>query len=126
MLLDTSFLIDLQREFHWKQPGRAMEFLKANSAIIFKISVISVTEFLEGFSRVDDGESLLAAYARLDVTSQVARQAAVLRRRLRLEGRLIGDFDILIAATAVAEGLPLVTGNHDHFSRIHELSLVSY
>lgn len=125
-LLDTSFLIDLQREFQQKAPGRATAFLKANSEIVLKISVISVTEFLEGFTRVDDGESLLAAYTRLDVTSRVAREAAVLRRRLRLEGRLIGDFDILIAATAIAEGLPLVTDNHDHFSRIPELSLVSY
>ena len=125
-LLDTSFLIDLQREFHRKRPERAMVFLKANSEVVFKISVISVTEFLEGFARVDDGESLLATYGRLDVTSRVARHAAVLRRRLRVEGRLIGDFDILIAATALAEGLPLVTDNHDHFSRIPELSLVSY
>lgn len=125
-LLDTSFLIDLQREFHGKRPGRATAFLQANAEVVFKISVISVTEFLEGFPKVDDGEALLAGYARLEVTSRVARQAAILRRRLRQEGRLIGDFDILIAATALAKELPLVTNNPDRFRRFPGLSLVPY
>ena len=126
MLLDTSFLIDLQREFHRKRPGRATAFLRAHAEVVFKISVISATEFLEGFPQVDEGESFLGPYRRVDVDSRVAREAAVLRRRLRMEGQLIGDFDILIAATALAEGLPLVTDNEDHFSRISELELVIY
>jgi predicted nucleic acid-binding protein len=126
MVLDTSFLIGLQREFHRKRPGRAMAFLRSHSEMVFKISVISVTEFLEGFCQVDDGEIFLGPYRRVDVDSRVAKVAAGLRRRLRIEGRPIGDFDILIAATALVEDLPLVTENQDHFSRIPELSLISY
>ena len=41
-------------------------------------------------------------------------------------GSLIGDFDILIAATALSEGIPLVTDNTDHFGRIEGLEVEIY
>jgi len=126
MMLDTCFLIDLQREFRKAEPGRATAFLEANPCATFSISVITVTEFLEGFANISEGERLLRAYARVNLDSKVASQAAVFRRQLRLDGNLIGDFDILIAATAVTEGLPLVTRNTGHFSRFPELELIEY
>jgi predicted nucleic acid-binding protein len=126
MILDTCFLIDLQLEFRSGVPSRASAFLEARPHAIFCISVISTTAFLEGFANLAEGERLLRAYARLDVDSKVASQAAVFRRLLRMDGNLIGDFDILIAATAVIEGLPLVTRNAGHFSRIKELDIFEY
>ena len=126
MMLDTCFLIDLQREFRKGEPGRATAFLEAHPNATFSISVITVTEFLEGVAQIAEGERLLRAYARVNVDSKVASQAAVFRRLLRLDGNLIGDFDILIAATAVTEGLPLVTQNIGHFRRLPELELIEY
>lgn len=126
MILDTCFLIDLQREARKEVPGRASKFLQAHASAAFYISVISVTEFLEGFAQPAEGERLLRAYARFDVNSRIAAQAAVLRRTLRLQGNLIGDFDILIAATALTECLPLVTNNIAEFSQVDRLDLVRY
>lgn len=45
---------------------RATRFLQMHSSASFYISVISVTEFLEGFERVSEGERILRCYARLD------------------------------------------------------------
>ena len=126
MILDTCFLVDLQRELRKGLSGRATKFLQAHANASFCISVISVTEFLEGFARTAEGERLLRAYARVDVDSKTAAQAAAIRRSLRLQGNLIGDFDILIAATALTESLPLVTRNMAEFSRIEGLELVGY
>lgn len=92
----------------------------------FFISVISVTEFLEGFADITEGEPLLRAYKRLVVDSKVASRAAEIRRSLRLAGELIGDFDILIAASALAEELPLVTQNVNAFGRVAGLEVLSY
>lgn len=126
MILDTCFLIDLQREFRKGEAGRATRFLELNPSCIFKISVISATEFLEGFENFSDGERFLRAYARVDVDSTVATHAAAIRRHLRLRGELISDFDILIAATAIAEEVPLVTRNTDHFKRLSGIEIVAY
>ena len=39
---------------------------------------------------------------------------------------MIGDFDVLIAATALDAGIPLVTANTAHFQRVEGLSVELY
>ncbi|MFI2791889.1 hypothetical protein [Haloferula sp. A504] len=39
---------------------------------------------------------------------------------------MIGDFDVLIAATAVAGGIPLVSDKLRHFERIEGLTVEGY
>lgn len=56
----------------------------------------------------------------------MAREGARIRRELRQKGQIIGDLDILIAATAVHLGEPLVTADTAHFSRIPGLHCVDY
>ena len=48
---------------------------------------------------------------------------AHIRGELRARGQIIGDADILIAATALDNDLTLVTQNTRHFSRIPNLRL---
>lgn len=46
------------------------------------------------------------------------------RQQLKQENKLIDTSDILIAATAIAHDLPLVTLNRSHFERIRDLRLM--
>lgn len=126
MILDTCFLIDLQREAKRDESGPAHRFLESHSSDRFFIPAIAAAEFLEGFPDPRRGERLLAPFATIDFDSSTARIAAIIRRDLRLAGRLIGDFDILIAATALAADRPLVTDDTDHFARIPDLALMDY
>lgn len=126
MILDTCFLIDLQKEFRAGEAGPATDFLQRNPDKHMRISVISETEFLEGFANMETGDRLLRCYDRIEIDSRIAKQAAGIRRQLRLEGKLIGDFDILIAATAIVEEQPLVSTNVEHFNRIMGLEVISY
>jgi len=40
------------------------------------------------------------------------------RGRLRAAGKIIGDFDLMIAATAIQHSLTLLTNNRRHFDHI--------
>ena len=125
-LVDTDFLIDLQREWAREKPGPATAFLHAHHGTTLAVSTVSVLEFLEGYEHPGGGERFLEPYSRLPVTDSVARRGSRLRRILRAEGRMIGDYDVLIAATALDAGLPLVTANTAHFRRVEGLAVESY
>lgn len=125
-LVDTDLLIDRQREWSAGETGPATAYLRQHQGTSFAISTISLLEFLEGYEHPRDGETLLEAYTKLPVTDRIARRGSRLRRRLRAEGQMIGDFDVLIAATALDAGIPLVTGNLAHFQRVPDLEVESY
>lgn len=125
-LLDTSFLIRLQREWGRGEAGPACGYLQAGGSEEFSISVITALEFLKGYRQLGDGERFLEPFPQLEVTERVARVASQVRRTLRQRGDPIGDFDVLIAATALAAGLPLVTGSTRRFERVDGLVVESY
>ncbi len=128
VLLDTTFLIDLQREFRTGKRTGALDFVKARPHLSFSISIVTVTEFSEGFQ---PGErracrKALAPYTRVGVSFDIAWRAGQISRKLRRAGQGIGDYDILVAATALEQNLALVTRNRKHFERIEGLELLSY
>lgn len=45
------------------------------------------------------------------------------KARLRRNGEIIPDFDLLIGATAVASGMKMVTNNAKHLSRINGIEI---
>ena len=97
------------------------------------ISIIAVAELYEGLIgaiRPDDAESnmqrLLSQVEPIvplsqDICWEFARQ----RSRLRAEGNIIGDMDILIGSTAIVHGVTLLTNNRRHFERLQGLTLIS-
>ncbi len=59
------------------------------------------------------------------IDEETARIFGRERGRLRAEGKTIGDFDLLIGATALRRGLTVLTNNRRHFELIAKLQIVS-
>lgn len=128
MILDTCFLIDLQREARAGRDGPATAFLRRHSGHTMVLPSAVVMEFEEGFEENELGNArdFLSAFRHAEFALREARTAARIRRMLRQAGNMIGDNDICIAATAVAREAVLVTRDVEHFSRIERLQLDDY
>ena len=61
----------------------------------------------------------------MGVDPEAARIFGEQRNRLRAEGQMIGDLDLLIGATALRYELILLTNNRRHFERIPNLNIES-
>jgi len=128
VILDTTFLIDLQRDLVRGETGPATRFLERNRSVTFKVSVVTVGEFLEGYDpeRMAEGRKLFDGLETLAADQAVAMQYAAFSRSLRSQGVRTGDNDIWIAATAMNAGEPLVTRDAEHFRRMPGLDVRSY
>ncbi len=71
-------------------------------------------------------EDFFSVVATLDVGIADAQAAASLRAGLRQQGRPIGAYDVLIAGTAMARGLIVVTSNASEFERIAGLRVENW
>jgi len=128
MIVDTTFLIDLEREIARRQPGPAMEFLARHHTQTMRISVITFGELAEGYEGLATPglEELIAPYGIVEITRSIGRRYAAISRVLRPSGSCWGDNDLWIGATALEVGEPLVTRDLDHFSRITGLAVLGY
>jgi tRNA(fMet)-specific endonuclease VapC len=89
------------------------------------ISIITYGEIYDGIYASNDPRGKEFAFLQvlrrvevLPLTRTIMKRFARLRGDLRRRGQLIGDPDILIAATALQHGLTLVTRNLRHYQRI--------
>ena len=55
-----------------------------------------------------------------------AEKYAIIKTRLRSQGIMIDEFDLMIAATALAGDYILVTDNVKHFQRIKDLRIENW
>ena len=98
----------------------------------FTFSIITRYEILRGLQAKQAARQIQAFEARcrqsrvLPLTDDIVVLGAHLYGDLAQRGELISDADILIAATALVNGLVLVTENTAHFQRIPGLTLDSW
>ncbi len=71
-------------------------------------------------------EQFCSRHEVLDLTDEIVIRAARIYADLSNRGTLIGDADILIAATALEHGLVLVTNNERHFNRVVGLQVENW
>lgn len=129
-LLDTDIVISALKG---KQTVDELLHLEEEGAAA-ALSVITIYEVWEGIH----GSKKIAAEAGkqqfdqfienyieqlIPLDLEIAKTAGKIRAKLRREGKVIPDTDILIAATCIVNDLTLVTKNKRHFSRIKGLSI---
>ncbi len=128
LILESSFLIDLEREHHRGVPGPAVAFLETNSDSRLYLPFIVAGEMAAGISMRDRvrWENFLAPFYVLPSTPEVRWQYGRTYRHLQDNGRLIGANDLWIAATGLAYHMAVVSRNIDHFRRVPGLEVESY
>jgi tRNA(fMet)-specific endonuclease VapC len=127
--VDTTFLIDLQRERSaGDDDGAAHRFLKRSPDAELFLSTIALGEFAEGFEQA--GHPVVTAvregHTVVPVDDETAYIYARVVRGLRRRGELIGVNDLWIGCASLRLGLPIVTANPTGFRRIDGLGIVHY
>ena len=115
VLLDTSFLVALERETANREKGPARAFLPLLRGRRLVVSVVTVEELLEGAA---DGEVAFASLQRFAVQGlhlAQARRCALLQRR---SARRLGENDAWLVATAESLGADVVGADRSAFERL--------
>ncbi len=127
-LLDTNTLL-----YFFKGQGRVPSRLLATAPGETAVSSVTVYEIETGIARSRQPERLRRNLDQfLDMVmvfpfeTHAARRAAGIRADLEEAGTAIGPYDILIAATALANARTLVTRNVREFSRIQGLMVENW
>lgn len=68
-------------------------------------------------------QAFFAVIATLPFDAADAQAAAAIRAALKIQGQPIGAYDVLIAGTALARGLVIVTSNVGEFRRVGGLQV---
>jgi tRNA(fMet)-specific endonuclease VapC len=128
LILETTFLIDLERELTRNAPASAQSFLSANLDHSFYITYTVAGELAAGSSLGDRTrwEEFIGPFQVLACTKDVCWHYGKTYRYLQENGLLIGGNDLWIAATALAHNMPVVTRNSRHYHRIPGLHVVDY
>lgn len=128
-MLDTCVLSDVARG-----EKATLSRLKAAETSSIAVSAITVLEVEYGLAREPRRaraigpvmRDLLEAVTVLPFAVEDARASAALRAALERKGRPIGAYDVLIAGTALARGLVLVTSNVREFDRVSGLRVENW
>jgi tRNA(fMet)-specific endonuclease VapC len=127
-LLDTNALI-----YFFKQQGEVANHLKKVPASHVAIPSVVLFELEYGLLRSTRPEAqrqgidnVLRVYRVLNLDHACAKYAAWIKHTLALAGTPIGHFDQLIAGTALANNLTLITRNTREFERVPGLQVENW
>lgn len=128
-LLDTNICIYIINN----SPLKGVQHIKTLNPHQIKLSAISLAELEYGVSksrhREQNRQALVHFASAFDILAFTDRDAEVyglLRAALERKGRIIGPYDLEIAAQAVSRKLTLVSNNTAEFSRIPNLKLENW
>jgi tRNA(fMet)-specific endonuclease VapC len=126
-LIDTDWVID-----HLNSLSPATQRLLELEPQGLAVSIITVAELWEGviFSRDRRrSKAMLRDFVEnvrvIAIGEEICQQFGRIRGTLRKEGKLIGDLDLLIAASSLRHNLTLLANNRRHFENIEGLRIES-
>jgi tRNA(fMet)-specific endonuclease VapC len=133
LFLDTTFCIDLMRERKRDKNGPASRKLASLGEIPLYMSLFVACELHARARLSKDPQAELRKVEALTEMVEVVhpeRSFAVAYGEteafLRRKGKAIPTMDLLIGLTAKLYGLPLLTGDEEHFRRIPGLIVETY
>ncbi len=119
-LLDTDTLI-----YALKGDEAVVRHLEIHQHDILRVSVISLMELYYGAYKSERITANLAKVRRIEnafdilaLDDSTAETSGMIKSGLEFQGSPLDDFDVVIAACAVASNLTLVTNNERHFRRV--------
>ena len=115
VLVDASFLIDLERELTRRKVGPAQRFMRSLDRRRLIVSVITVEEVLEGAVDQLSALSSLKPYAIQGLHLAQARRCALLQRR---SPKRTGENDVWLVATAQSLDADVVAADRAAFERL--------
>ena len=127
-LVDTDILIDFL-----KNQKPAIDLFSKIKDVPIKISVITFLEVEYGIKKSQNSEKRKNEFIDfinefsvevILINVSIAEEYVKLKIILEKQRQPLADFDLLIAATALANSLSLVTRNTKHFKRIKDLKLL--
>ncbi len=99
----------------------------------FEVAAISVAELWHGVERAAGAhrakrkqylQAILALLPIIPYTEQTAYEHARIWAELETSGRMIGFYDLIVAATALERGSEVATFNQRHFSQVKGLKVI--
>lgn len=126
-MIDTDWIID-----HLNGIESVIKKLEKFTPFGICTSIVSVAELYEGvYGSKDYDESLdiletfLEGINVLSIDQEVCKIFGRERNKLRKQGNIIGDFDLLIASICLRYDLIFLTNNKKHFEKIDSLKIMS-
>lgn len=126
-LLDTDMLISFLRDKH--SVAEKIDHVGIENCCISEVSIIELTYGAYNSTKIDKhlGEvnqvenlfEVIPLYTAIKIFAQE-------KVRLRKEGNLIPDFDLVIGTTAVANNMILVTNNTKHLGRVKGIKIENW
>jgi len=108
-------------------------WVASRSEELFEVAAITVAELWHGVERAVEPHrsrrqeylrTILAALPIVAYTEQTAYEHARIWAELQRTGKMIGSYDLIVAATALERGSAVATFNKRHFAMVKGLHII--
>jgi tRNA(fMet)-specific endonuclease VapC len=127
LIIETSVLVDLDRESRSGGTGRAHALVAQHADARLFVTATIAGELAAGTRMHDRSgwQAFLERFPWLPIDDAVAWHFGEIHRYLRRSGQLIGTNDLWIAAAGLAHGVGVMTRNAKEFDRVPGLEVIA-